>query len=171
MESITPPIATSAPWYRHRWPWFLISGPLIVAIAGFITLGLAAHNTDGLVADDYFKRGKEINADLTRDLEAARLGLSATVALDRAGKLTVQLQSPHPLPHLNATFAHATQSGRDVQARLSLVAPGTYAADLAALPTGKWHVILTGPDRKWRLMGTARSTDGTLALALAPATP
>lgn len=165
------PSNIEAPWYRHRWPWFLISGPLIVAIAGFITLGLAAHNADGLVADDYYKRGKEINADLSRDREAARLGLAAQVVLAQNGAVRAQLASTQPLPHLFATFAHATQSGRDLQVKLPLVAPGEYGAPAALLPPGKWHVILTGPDRKWRLMGTAQSDNGTLSLKLAPAAP
>ena len=160
-----------APWYRHRWPWLLILGPLIVAIAGFITLWLAAHNADGLVADDYFKRGKEINVDLTRDREAARLELNAKVISTRDGAIRVQLASAQPLAHVNATFAHATQSGRDLSIKLPLVAPGEYGAKAAALPPGKWHVILTGPDGKWRLMGIAQSENGALAVDLTPATP
>jgi hypothetical protein len=160
-----------APWYRHRWPWFLISGPLIVAIAGFITLGLAAHNADGLVADDYYKRGKEINADLTRDREAARLGLTAQVALMPDGAVRVRMATAAPLPHVNVTFAHATQSGRDLSVKLPLVAPGEYGARVTTLSPGKWHVILTGPDGKWRLMGTAQSDNAAIAVQLAPSAP
>jgi len=26
------------PWYRHRWPWLLMAGPLAVLVAGFITM-------------------------------------------------------------------------------------------------------------------------------------
>lgn len=159
------------PWYRHRWPWFLISGPLIVAIAGFITLGLAAHQADGLVADDYFKRGKEINADLSRDREASRLALRAEVQLSPTGGIRVRMESSTAFAHLYATFAHATQSGRDLEVKLPLLAPNEYGAQAAALPPGKWHVILTGPERNWRLIGTARSTDGGIALQLTPLSP
>ncbi len=159
------------PWYRHRWPWLLISGPLIVAIAGFITVGLAAHHADGLVADDYFKRGKEINADLSRDREAARLGLTAQVVVSQDGFIRVRLTSKQAYGHVNATLAHATQSGRDMNVRLPLLAPDEYGARAPTLSPGKWHVILTGPDQKWRLIGTARISDGAVSLSLSPNLP
>ena len=46
------------PWYKQRWPWILMSGPAIVVVAGFITLGLAIHTSDSLVDDDYYKKAQ-----------------------------------------------------------------------------------------------------------------
>ena len=48
-------------WYRERWPWLLIAGPAIVVLASFTTLWLAAASDDGVIADDYYKRGLLIN--------------------------------------------------------------------------------------------------------------
>jgi hypothetical protein len=39
------------PWYRHPWPWILMSGPAIVVVAGIFTAYLAVTTADGLVAD------------------------------------------------------------------------------------------------------------------------
>ena len=59
-------VMTPPPWYRQIWPWLLMLGPGIVVIAGFITLWLAITSFDGLVADDYYKKGLGVNQDLSR---------------------------------------------------------------------------------------------------------
>lgn len=48
---------SSSPWYREPWPWLLMAGPLIVIIAGLVTAWLAVTSSDGLVTDDYYKKG------------------------------------------------------------------------------------------------------------------
>ena len=55
------------PWYREPWPWILMTGPAIVVVAGFTTAFLAVKSNDGLVEDDYYKQGLEINQTLDRD--------------------------------------------------------------------------------------------------------
>jgi uncharacterized protein len=49
-----------------------MSGPAIVIVAGAATAWLAFSGADRLVAEDYYKRGIEINRTLTRE-ERARL--------------------------------------------------------------------------------------------------
>jgi hypothetical protein len=39
------------PWYRHRWPWLLMSGPAIVVVAGIATTIIAVRTADPMVAD------------------------------------------------------------------------------------------------------------------------
>ena len=56
----------SRAWYREPLVWLLISFPLTAVIAGFFTLYLAIISSDGLVVDDYYHRGKEINKSLAR---------------------------------------------------------------------------------------------------------
>jgi len=62
-----------SPWYREPWPWLLMAGPAVVVVAGFVTLWLAFNSDDGLVADDYDKRGQAIHQTLSRDRAAAAL--------------------------------------------------------------------------------------------------
>ncbi|MCE7878078.1 MAG: hypothetical protein DYH14_12315, partial [Betaproteobacteria bacterium PRO3] len=87
----TPPPTLAVPWYRDRWPWLLILGPAIAVIAGIATLVIAIRTDDGLVADDYYKRGLAINQVLERVERAAALGVSATVDVAADGRAVVVL--------------------------------------------------------------------------------
>jgi hypothetical protein len=44
----------------------LIAGPAIVVVAGFVTLWLAMSRPDPVVAEDYYRRGVEINKTLAQ---------------------------------------------------------------------------------------------------------
>src|SRR6185436_2024002 len=80
------------PWYREPWPWLLMSGPAIVIVAGFYTLWLAIQSDDGLVADDYYKRGLAINQTLSRTQHAEQLALGATVEFrDSSARIQVRV--------------------------------------------------------------------------------
>ena len=48
------------PWYREPWPWILLAIPVATIIAGAITMLIALRGADGVVAEDYYKRGLEI---------------------------------------------------------------------------------------------------------------
>ena len=55
---------TSGPWWKFGYVWLVISGPAIVVVAGFVTLWLAIRTPDPVVANDYYRRGVEINKTL-----------------------------------------------------------------------------------------------------------
>ena len=57
----------NAPWWTHGHVWLLISGPALVVIAGFVTLWLALGTPDPVVAEDYYRRGLDINKTLDRE--------------------------------------------------------------------------------------------------------
>jgi uncharacterized protein len=135
------------PWYRHRWPWLLMSGPAIVLVAGAITTWIAFASADGLVAEDYYKRGLVINKALAREEEARRLGLSAEVQW-RASRLEVRLHGQAP-EALLAHLVHATRAGHDQRLRLAPAGNGVYEAELPALPPGRWSVSIEDPRGTW----------------------
>src|ERR1035437_2551244 len=91
MQSAAPilrEVDSARPWYTHRWPWMLMSGPLIVVVAAVYTGWIAFSQQDALVVDDYYRQGKAINQDLRRDQVAARLNLSLKAKYDSvAGRL------------------------------------------------------------------------------------
>lgn len=62
-----PKEADSGPWWKHGYVWLLISGPALVVVAGFATLWLAVAHPDPVLADDYYRRGVEINKTLGQD--------------------------------------------------------------------------------------------------------
>lgn len=60
------------PWWKYAHVWLIIAGPLAVVIAGFVTLAIAIRVPDPVVADDYYRRGLNINKTLA-DEEAQKL--------------------------------------------------------------------------------------------------
>ncbi|WP_406622607.1 FixH family protein [Acidovorax sp. SDU_ACID1] len=52
------------PWWKYGHVWLVIAGPVIVVIAGFVTLWLAIRQPDPVLAEDYYQRGLEINKTL-----------------------------------------------------------------------------------------------------------
>lgn len=152
------PISSVArnPWYREPWPWLLMAGPAIVVVAGFVTLWLAVSAHDGLVVDDYYKQGREVNRSLKRDDAARTLGLAATVRFDEKHDLVqVTLQSANPAPAtkttgLRLTLAHATLAGRDQIVDLKRTGSG-FQGNIQSLSPGKWRVLLEDAGRTWRL--------------------
>lgn len=147
-----------APWYREPWPWLLMAGPALVVVASMITLWLAVTSDDGLVIDDYYKRGLAINQTLTRDRAAVARGYRAELAWEAgAGRLRVALSGAGTLPPaLQLLIAHPTRAGLDQQVMLAAAGPGVYEAAIAAPRAGRWLVILEDASHNWRLTGEWR---------------
>lgn len=72
MKDVTPP-EQSAPWWTYGHVWLVIAGPAAVVVAGFATLWLALDNPETLVAQDYYRRGVEINRTLAAGQDRALL--------------------------------------------------------------------------------------------------
>ena len=141
------------PWYRERWPWILMSGPAAVVVAGALTTWMAYATSDGLVADDYYKRGLGINAVLKREQAAAARGIRARVERG-AHEVRVQLSGAEP-PALFLSLAHATRAGHDLRLRLERAPDGSYRAALPALAPGHWRAIVDDPRGEWRVVQEA----------------
>ncbi len=142
----------TAPWYRHRWPWILIAGPAIVVIAGFVTLTLAIRSDDGLVADDYYKRGLGINKTIERADRAAELGIAALVDVETDGTVTARIEGNGPLaspPVVRLTLARPTYAGEDRTVTLQRGADGRYVGRLGAPSPGRWQIVVETD--AWRL--------------------
>jgi uncharacterized protein len=147
-------IAHDVPWYRHRWPWLLMLGPGIVVVAGFYTLWLAIVSDDGLVADDYYKRGLGINRVLERTQRGAALGLTARADIDEAGRARVWLAATQPdLAAMPATVrllvTHPTRAGLDRRIDVVRGPDGTYTGRVEPVAPGRWLVIVETDE--WRL--------------------
>ena len=59
-----PPLQIPPPWWKFGYVWLVISGPAAVALAAVVTVWLALAYPETLVADDYYRRGIEINRTL-----------------------------------------------------------------------------------------------------------
>lgn len=145
-------------WHREPWPWFLMAGPAIVVVAGSITSAIAFVGADGLVADDYYKQGVAINRTIARDSRARALAIRGEIAFE-GDKVRANLQANAPLPdHVRLTLAHATRAGEDRKVVLVRDAAGSYWAPIAAVPAGRWSVILETSD--WRVAAATQLGSG-----------
>lgn len=59
-------VPESQPWWKYGHVWLIIAGPLIVVIAGFVTLWLALARPDPVLSEDYYQRGLDINKTLQK---------------------------------------------------------------------------------------------------------
>jgi hypothetical protein len=154
----SPAVASRTPWYRERWPWLLMLGPAIVVVAGFATLWIALRSDDGVVADDYYKRGLAINQTLDRANRGAALVLGGTldVAVDGNVAATLRARSALP-PVVRLRVIHPTRAGLDHAADLVVAVDGVYRGRLDGLSAGRWMIVVETPE--WRLGPVETSGD------------
>lgn len=154
---MTTMIQESKPWYREPWPWILMAGPVVVVIAGFVTAWLAVSTEDGVVEDDYYKKGLAINQTIERDQMAKTLQLRAQLMVGSdAAQLRVLLQqgASGMLPStLKLKVLHPTRSDMDRVVTLEQGASGYYEGQVKALESTRWRLILEDADSHWRLTG------------------
>jgi hypothetical protein len=145
-----------APWYRHRWPWLIMLGPFLVVLAGGYTIWLAYSSQDALVVGDYYKQGKAINRDLTRDSAAARLGLQFALRYDAAsGRLLGRVSGAGTAVQgpMTLKLIHSTRPEKDILLPLVADAEGNVTASLPMLDMARWQVVLEDQERTWRVSG------------------
>lgn len=156
METMKPGL----PWYREPWPWLLMAGPAVVVAAGAVTIWLAVVTADGLVVDDYYKRGLAINQTLRRGVAADAAGYEATLRI-RSGterfELILTTDRGTPVPEfVRMRFVHPTRSGLDRTFALHGAA-GRFEGAIAALAPGRWNVLLEDGGGAWRITGRIRA--------------
>lgn len=143
------------PWYREPWPWILAAGPVVVVIAACYTAWLAVKTNDGLVSEDYYRKGLAANQTIASNALATRLGLGAGVRIAE-DTMSVRLQTNDAEfvkpPTLVVTISHPTRAGLD-QSRVLVQKGDLYFGDVRLPATGHWLVLLEDPSKTWRLMG------------------
>lgn len=159
-ETLTMPrlrASSPTPWYRQRWPWLLMAGPAIVVVAGFVTLWLAVRSDDGLVADDYYKRGLLINRQLEKADRGAKVGAVASVRPE--GLVEIHLTgvgTDEAPPSVRARFSHPTRAGLDRVVVLNRTPDGAYVGTMEPLVAGRW--IVSVETDAWRLPAVEAAT-------------
>lgn len=146
------------PWYREPFVWLVIFFPAVAVVGGMITIRLAIVSNDGLVADDYYKQGLEINQVLERDKAANTHGLQATMQFDydnQGLQLVLTAHAHYVLPEqVTLHFIHRTRPGLDKVLILKKGLNHTYRATLPDLVMGNWYIQLVADD--WRLLKPVR---------------
>lgn len=152
-ESLRSARSSATPWYRERWPWLLMAGPAIVIVAAIGTLWLAVKSDDGVIADDYYKRGLLINKDLARANRAEAMQIGGVLAVAPTGALRLTLtgfdgEGAAPAA-VRVKLVHATRAGLDRATTLARGSDGIYVGAVDPPPPGRWRV--TVETDSWRL--------------------
>jgi len=157
------PMADSRPWYRQFWPWFLLSLPASVVVAGLTTVYIAFHNADSLVDDSYYQDGLAINLVLEQDLRAQQLNMSADLEFDAEHReIRLQLKSDDGIypDSLVLSLLHPVDESKDTAIFLASTGYGTFAGELAVALKNRYYLRLQPADAEWRLNG---EFDGNLS--------
>jgi hypothetical protein len=172
LDALPPAPGSATAWYRESWPWVLLAGPAIVVVAAMVTLWLAVASDDGVIADDYYKRGLVINQELERARKAEAMRVGAVLEVTAAGMLRLGLTgfdgaAAGPVA-VRVRFAHATRAGLDRAATLVRGPEGRYVGSIAPLPPGRWLIAVETDD--WRLPAVeAGAATGEIRLGAARA--
>ena len=142
------------PWYKQFWPWFLIILPLTVVVWTIITVIVFSNNSVSLVTEDYYKKGKAINIDISKINVAKELELSASVSSENSDVVVSfnKGQLKH-YPAITALFAHRTLPDRDFTKLITSDANGQYRLKLDNPLQGPWFIELTPHDEQWLIQG------------------
>jgi hypothetical protein len=149
---ITSSAGQASPWYTHRWPWFLMLGPVTVLVGGSVATWLALDHPDAMVVDDYYKQGKAINQDLRRDRVASAMQLALQLRYE-GGRMQGRMTSfgrPLAAP-FTIRLAHPTLPQRDLALLVQPDADGAFSIALPVLEQTHWQVVVEGSLRDWRL--------------------
>lgn len=151
--------ATPKRWYREPWPWFLMAGPFVVIVAGFVTAWIAVSSSDPLVTDDYYKKGLAVSQTLAQSKLAEELGIEARLRLsdDRVevgvASITEDSARFSAPAMLKLTLSHPTRAGLDQTVELQAIGGQRYAGNLRLPASGHWIVMVEDGGQTWRLLG------------------
>ncbi|MGF1849538.1 FixH family protein, partial [Vibrio lentus] len=142
------------PWYKQFWPWFLIALPATVVIWTIMTVIVFTQNSVDLVTEDYYKKGKGINVDISKVNIAKELGLSASVN-EKGNSVIITLDKGKldHFPAISAMFVHRTLPDRDFTQLLTADASGNYTLTLDHEMQGPWFIELSPHDSEWLVQG------------------
>lgn len=120
---------------------------------------LAVDTEDGLVADDYYKLGMEINRVISRDKRATELGLSAIIEFDNSTRaISLRFDKglldayPKSMP---LYIQHATRENSDIVVWLDHGIGDQYIGHVSqSISEGVWYFKLADKgksDSEWKL--------------------
>ena len=140
------------PWYKNFWPWFLMFFPVVTIIACIGLVVFAVGNGPDMVVDDYYKKGKAINLELTKFNKAKALYLHGELQVTADTiKFHFTKGDASKVNALKASFYHRTIQKYDFNTNLLANANGEFTAVLDPIEQGAYTVFLEPMDGSWKL--------------------
>lgn len=147
--AIDTPIVPVSRWI---WPGLLIVGPAAVIVACVITAYFVLQHPDGLVASDYYKQGKAINAQLAQISRAEQLRLNTMQLAATDDKLSITFPDARLQDRIEVILAHPVDADRDIRAFVSPDSEGRYEVAVSGKIRERRRVIVTDfPAHSWRV--------------------
>ena len=145
----------NVPWYKHPWPWILMSIPAASIVVGVILLTAAFSNPHQVVVDNWYQEGRGINQSLAMDERARELGLQATLSYAEPGQPVIWLQGREEAG-LQLLIYHATNNRYDRELLFLPQGEGRYLAANDTLgdvlySNSIWYLELRDVNQEWRL--------------------
>lgn len=147
--------STERHWKHEPMVWLVIGIPLAAVIMGCVILTLAIQTWSGLVVDDYYQKGKQINRVLARDKLAYELGLAARFSIPEPGRIEIRFDpgvTVIPGERIELKLVHATRPGLDRDLYFDNRNLRLLEAELPIPGPGRWNLFLQTED--WRLTGS-----------------
>ncbi len=147
--------STPGEWKREPLVWMLIAIPFSAVIMGVVMITLAIQSWSGLVVDDYYKKGKQINRVLARDKFAYELGLAAGLKIETDGSIEIRFDPEVqfiPGDKIVLELVHATMPGLDQQLIMQKRDTHLLRGEIRLPGSGRWNLFLQTGD--WRLTGS-----------------
>ena len=147
--------STPDDWKREPLVWMLIAIPFSAVIMGVVMITLAIQSWSGLVVDDYYKKGKQINRVLARDKFAYELGLAAGFKIETDGSIEIRFDPEVqfiPGDKIVLELVHATMPGLDQRLIMQKRDTHLLRGEISLPGKGRWNLYLQTGD--WRLTGS-----------------
>ncbi|MFC3031249.1 FixH family protein [Pseudoalteromonas fenneropenaei] len=140
------------PWYKNFWPWFLMFFPFITIVSCVLLVFIAVGNGPDMVVDDYYKKGKAINLELSKFDKAKALYLHGDLDVTTSRivfKFTKGDASQ--VTALKASFYHRTIKSHDFAVNLLKNANGEFSTSVEHYEPGAYTIFLEPMDGSWKL--------------------
>ncbi|MGB7184884.1 MAG: FixH family protein [Burkholderiaceae bacterium] len=154
MTESKPPVI----WYKEPWPWILMGIPFVSVVLGVVMIWLATTTNNAMVVDDYYRKGKAINVDISRDKLATSLGLVAQVEVSESkGQIVLDSGGTQKIvvrpAKLSVRFVHSALETLDRTVVASRGTDDTYPFTLdKPISTGRYRVHIEPVGSGWRLV-------------------
>ncbi|CAM3057416.1 FixH family protein [Vibrio rarus] len=142
------------PWYKQFWAWFILLIILTTIFGTLLRVYILSQHTVSLVSEDYYKKGKGINIDLSKVTVANDLNLSAVV-YSANNDIIIEFDKGQlaTFPAIGIEFSHRTLPDRDFHYLATATPSGTYKVHLDAPLQGPWFMELRPHDKHWLIQG------------------
>jgi hypothetical protein len=141
----------SESWYRNPWVWLIIALPMSAVIGGIATIIITNKHQPDMVVDDYYKKGKAINQELTLYDNALKQGITLEV---KVNEHRIEVKSPTEFTALKVKMIHSTLADQDFDLVLTPNAVSTLSSSIETIMPGKWQIIVMPMDNSWKVRKT-----------------